>query len=220
MPTPTRSWRPLGAALVALAVPLTPVSSGLAQDEAPAKKKAEKKGDVKPYDEVITEDAVTKAGLFYVHRIDDDVLFEAAQCLGGGDADTYVFVPAGSGDQLVAEQILVGDVRTSILGQDLSDDFQGCFPQLRRRVIEQRNMHAPFRNRHVYLTTQLTRAKATFVIRDEGPGFDTSTLPDPTSPENVDKTNGRGLFLIRTFMDEVRFNDAGNEITMVKRRVV
>ena len=41
--------------------------------------------------------------------------------------------------------------------------------------------------------------------------------PDPTSPDNVDKTNGRGLFLIRTFMDEVRFNESGNEITMVKR---
>ena len=64
----------------------------------------------------------------------------------------------------------------------------------------------------------LTRGSATFVVRDEGPGFDTSRLPDPTAPENVAQVNGRGLFLIRTFMDDVRFNERGNEITMTKRR--
>ncbi len=89
-----------------------------------------------------------------------------------------------------------------------------------RRVLEERNLHAPYRNRHVYLTTFLTRSQAKFVVRDEGPGFDPTTLPDPTSPDNVDRTDGRGLFLIRTFMDEVSFNDAGNQITMIKRRLV
>lgn len=88
-----------------------------------------------------------------------------------------------------------------------------------RRFVEDRARQAPYRNRHVRLTTCLTRSEATFSVRDEGRGFDPSTLPDPTDPENVGKVNGRGLFLIRTFMDEVRFNDAGNEITMIKRRV-
>ena len=55
-------------------------------------------------------------------------------------------------------------------------------------------------------------------MRDEGSGFDTSLLRDPTLPENVSQVNGRGLFLIRTFMDEVRFNERGNEITMTKHR--
>jgi anti-sigma regulatory factor (Ser/Thr protein kinase) len=56
------------------------------------------------------------------------------------------------------------------------------------------------------------------VLRDEGRGFSFATLPDPLEPENVAKVNGRGLFLIRTFMDDVRFNDSGNEITMIKQR--
>jgi anti-sigma regulatory factor (Ser/Thr protein kinase) len=43
-------------------------------------------------------------------------------------------------------------------------------------------------------------------------------LPDPTDPENLLKVSGRGILLMRTFMDEVRFNDRGNEVTMVKRR--
>jgi anti-sigma regulatory factor (Ser/Thr protein kinase) len=58
-----------------------------------------------------------------------------------------------------------------------------------------------------------------FVVQDEGPGFDPSTLPDPTLPSNVGQTNGRGLFLIRTFMDEVTFNETGNVVTMIKHRV-
>jgi hypothetical protein len=43
-------------------------------------------------------------------------------------------------------------------------------------------------------------------------------LPDPLDPENLEKASGRGLLLIRTFMDEVAFNPQGNQITLCKRR--
>jgi CheY-like chemotaxis protein len=89
-----------------------------------------------------------------------------------------------------------------------------------RRLMEERSRQAPFRNRHVHLKTSLTRSEVTIVVRDEGHGFNPLLLPDPLDPENVEHVNGRGLFLIRTFMDEVRFNDVGNEITMIKRRAV
>jgi CheY-like chemotaxis protein len=75
----------------------------------------------------------------------------------------------------------------------------------------------PFARRRVHLLARETRTEATYVIRDEGRGFDPTTLPDPTDPQNLDRRTGRGLFLIRTFMDEVRHNQAGNEITLVKR---
>ena len=57
-------------------------------------------------------------------------------------------------------------------------------------------------------------------VRDEGPGFDPSCLPDPLAPENVLKTSGRGIFLIRSFMDEMhvrRAAEGGMEVVMVKR---
>ena len=57
-------------------------------------------------------------------------------------------------------------------------------------------------------------------VRDEGDGFDPSILPDPLAPENVLKSSGRGIFLIRSFMDEVVLRPApegGMEVTMVKR---
>jgi anti-sigma regulatory factor (Ser/Thr protein kinase) len=65
----------------------------------------------------------------------------------------------------------------------------------------------------------ITRADAKFIVRDEGPGFDPHGLPDPTDPANLEKASGRGLLLMRTFMDSVSFNDLGNEVTMVKTAV-
>jgi CheY-like chemotaxis protein/anti-sigma regulatory factor (Ser/Thr protein kinase)/anti-anti-sigma regulatory factor len=85
------------------------------------------------------------------------------------------------------------------------------------RLNERRNQ-SPYKDRQVHVTAHESPKQVTYKVRDEGPGFNTSALPDPTDPENMRKATGRGLFLIRTFLDEVKFNDTGNEITMVKRK--
>ena len=85
------------------------------------------------------------------------------------------------------------------------------------RLADERRQQAPYRNRQVHFTCKLSRSEAVFTIRDEGPGFDPSTLPDPTDPANLGRVGGRGLLLIRTFMDEVSFSATGNQITLVKR---
>ena len=86
------------------------------------------------------------------------------------------------------------------------------------RLSAQRQQQPPYRDRHVYVTATFTHGEAVYDVRDEGPGFDPFRLPDPTDPDNLDKVSGRGLLLVRTFMDEVTFNANGNHITMVKRR--
>ena len=57
-----------------------------------------------------------------------------------------------------------------------------------------------------------------FTITDEGKGLDPDTLPDPLAPENLLRGTGRGIFLIRSFMDEVHFRQLhpGTELTLVK----
>jgi CheY-like chemotaxis protein len=87
-----------------------------------------------------------------------------------------------------------------------------------QNMVRVRRGQKPYRDRRVYLTTKVTPAQAVFIVRDQGPGFNPSLLPDPTDPANLEKIGGRGLLLIRTFMDEVYHNEVGNEITMVKRR--
>ena len=82
----------------------------------------------------------------------------------------------------------------------------------------ERRKQMPYCNRRIHVTVTLTRSESVFTIRDDGPGFDPSKLPDPTDPSNLERIGGRGLLLIRTFMDEVTFNSTGNEITLIKRR--
>jgi serine/threonine-protein kinase RsbW len=55
-------------------------------------------------------------------------------------------------------------------------------------------------------------------ISDEGIGLNETSIPDPLAPENLLKTSGRGIFLIRSFMDEVRFRrlEPGTELTLIK----
>ena len=85
------------------------------------------------------------------------------------------------------------------------------------RLLAERRQQTPYRERRVFVMADESRASVTYVIRDEGPGFDPSKLPDPTDPANLECVSGRGLLLIHAFMDEVRHNATGNEITMVKR---
>lgn len=87
-----------------------------------------------------------------------------------------------------------------------------------RDLIVERRQQPPYQDRRVHVQLTTTRDEAHFVVRDEGPGFDPSQIPDPRDPANLEKASGRGLLLIQTFMDEMCHNDKGNEITMTKRR--
>ncbi len=86
-----------------------------------------------------------------------------------------------------------------------------------RDLAAARRGQAPYRDRRVRVHARLSRSEAVYVIEDEGPGFDVAALPDPSDPANIERIGGRGLTLIRTFMDEVRHNSRGNGITLVKR---
>jgi serine/threonine-protein kinase RsbW len=60
--------------------------------------------------------------------------------------------------------------------------------------------------------------KIEIFLTDQGEGFDASLVPDPRWGDNLYKTGGRGLFLIRSYMDIVEFNERGNCIRMVKHK--
>ena len=83
-------------------------------------------------------------------------------------------------------------------------------------LIRQRSKEEPYRGRRVHIKTRMSDRDTVFVIRDEGPGFDVAGLPDPTEPENLERAGGRGILLMKTFMDEVLFSERGNEVTLVK----
>ncbi len=98
----------------------------------------------------------------------------------------------------------------------LKDDSENC--SAFEDTISQRKDCEPFCGRRVRVRAEFSDNKIKFEIADDGPGFDPASLPDPTAPENIRKPSGRGLLLIRSFMDEVMHNRSGNRITLVKVR--
>lgn len=74
-------------------------------------------------------------------------------------------------------------------------------------------------NKIVRITAEVSSKEARFTIEDEGDGFDVASIPDPRNPENLFKTSGRGVLIIHNVMDEVTYNERGNRLTMIKRKI-
>lgn len=84
-------------------------------------------------------------------------------------------------------------------------------------AVERRRREHPYRDRRVTVEILIRPDLARFVVRDQGPGFDVAAAL--AGADDFDAPKGRGLRLMRAFMDEVTFNAAGNEVTLLKRRV-
>jgi anti-sigma regulatory factor (Ser/Thr protein kinase)/CheY-like chemotaxis protein len=100
------------------------------------------------------------------------------------------------------------------VGSELREHSDDAF----RRLVERRRTEPEFVGRRVRLSCEVDGERARIVIRDDGPGFDVGSLPDPRDPEYVLRASGRGVLLMRAFMDEVVYNATGNEVTLIKRR--
>jgi anti-sigma regulatory factor (Ser/Thr protein kinase)/ActR/RegA family two-component response regulator len=72
-------------------------------------------------------------------------------------------------------------------------------------------------HRIVRITADLSAKEARFTVEDEGEGFNVNEIPNPLDPANLFKSSGRGVLLIYNIMDEVRYNERGNRLTMIKR---
>ena len=70
------------------------------------------------------------------------------------------------------------------------------------------------KNKNVSLSLNFNKESIKFTVSDQGDGFDHSNLPNPTAPENIEKLNGRGVFLIKNLCDEVSFNEAGTSVEL------
>jgi len=81
-------------------------------------------------------------------------------------------------------------------------------------AIKHGHRHDP--SRLVKVRSWLTRGAAVLEIEDQGEGFDVSDLPDPTAVENLERSCGRGVYLMQSYMSWIRYNDRGNCVTLCK----
>lgn len=73
-------------------------------------------------------------------------------------------------------------------------------------------------SKSVQISCEVSDAFVRVVIEDEGPGFDPQDVPDPTDLENLEKSSGRGLMLMRHYLSRVEYNDRGNRVLIEKSR--
>ena len=99
---------------------------------------------------------------------------------------------------------------------NLDDDIYGnimvAVTESVNNAIRHGNKSDKKKNVHLFLS--LNDNLIRFVIKDEGIGFDYHNLPDPTSPENIDKPSGRGIFLMKHLSDEVNFSNNGSLVEL------
>jgi serine/threonine-protein kinase RsbW len=119
-----------------------------------------------------------------------------------------------------AEQIAVGVAERA--GFD-EDELMKIGMAVRESMVNA-VVHGNRYNAHKKVRFSVDKGAGRFTIRiaDEGEGFDFESLPDPLAPENLMRTSGRGIFLIRSFMDEFQIrhlDPSGTEVTLIKYMV-
>lgn len=82
--------------------------------------------------------------------------------------------------------------------------------------VRERQSSEPYASRRVQCRAEESPRRVVYAISDEGPGFDDTVLPDPTDSANLLSVGGRGIMLMRTFMDEVTYSNDGTCVTMIK----
>jgi len=98
----------------------------------------------------------------------------------------------------------------------LNDDIYGNIMIAVTEAVNNAIKHGNFsdKSKNVFLSLFLQETLIKFVVKDQGRGFDFENLPDPTSPENIEKTSGRGIFLMKHLSDEVSFKDGGRIVEL------
>lgn len=118
--------------------------------------------------------------------------------------------PSASGNIVIVEK-LINDICSSYA---VSEDYYGnilvAVTEAVNNAMQHGNKLDP--SKKVDVEFKAGEQGITFLVHDQGEGFDFNTLPDPTNPENIEKPSGRGVFLMRHLADKVEFSDEGRTV--------
>lgn len=99
---------------------------------------------------------------------------------------------------------------------ELNDDIYGNIMIAVTESVNNAILHGNLKDKSksVSLSLVVDKGLLKFTVKDQGTGFNFNNLPDPTSPENLDKPSGRGIFLMKNLCDEVSFHDEGKSVEL------
>jgi len=109
---------------------------------------------------------------------------------------------------------LINLLKEKGVDEEIIFDIHIGFEEALRNAMIHGNKQDP--DKKVMVETEVLENKVIIYVEDQGGGFDPHGLPDPTLDENLLKEGGRGVYLIKHLMDEVRYENGGRKIIMVK----
>lgn len=116
-------------------------------------------------------------------------------------------------ENIVVVESLINDICDKF---KISEDHYGnilvALTEAVNNAIQHGNKNNP--SKHINISFNIRPDHISFTIKDEGPGFDYSHIPDPTAPENIEKPNGRGVFLMKNLADNIEFEDNGSTVKL------
>ena len=112
------------------------------------------------------------------------------------------------------EELILKNARSCGYSQDAAFAIKLAMEEAITNAVKHGNRSDP--NKRITIAYSIEPGRAIIKVRDEGDGFCPATVPDCTADENLDCPTGRGIMLMQAYMNEVSYNDRGNEVTMVK----
>lgn len=137
-----------------------------------------------------------------------------------GKNTTYNLVAASDQPDLIHEIEQLAEKASRIAGfsEEERDSLAIAVTEIGNNAINHGNRRDP--RKKVFVDITASAGEVRVVIRDEGPGFNPDLLSNPLDPENLLRESGRGVFIVRSLMDEVHFDftGGGTQTTMIKRK--
>jgi len=127
--------------------------------------------------------------------------------------DTNKITISSKTESMVVVENLINDICEKF---KISEDYYGnilvALTEAVNNAIQHGNKNNPAK--HIDISFSISPVHLSFTIKDEGPGFNYDTLPDPTAPENIEKPGGRGVFLMKNLADTIAFEDNGSTVKL------
>ena len=116
-------------------------------------------------------------------------------------------------ENIVLVEKLIDDICTEFnINEDHYGNILVALTEAVNNAIHHGNKANP--QKMVFVSFESDEKELSFTIKDQGEGFDFNSLPDPTDPENIEKPNGRGVFLMKHLADNMEFKDDGRTVSL------
>ena len=129
------------------------------------------------------------------------------------DVKTIKF--ASKAENITIVEKFIDDLRNEVnIGDDVYGNILISLTEAANNAMLHGNAAIESKNVEISYSVDERGKNLSFIVKDEGPGFDYNNLPDPTAPENLERTSGRGVFLMMQLADMVVFSDKGATVEM------